>query len=285
MKKRIITGLVMACVMIPLIFLTANPVFYMFFTIIAGFSGYELIKCTGLLKNYAIAVPVELFTVLLTLFCGIVGNNVITEYSAVAVSVLLLWAASVYVVMAAKDDGKEKAGHSVLSGICITVFFAMYIAFGFSFFVIMAKEGTDGLFTAIMVFVISYVTDICAYFSGMFFGKHKLIPKVSPKKTVEGAVGGTLMSTVLTVLYGFIVHLCNSSVYVSIPGLLIVGLLGSVVSQFGDLLMSALKRSYGIKDFGWILPGHGGILDRFDSVLAVSIITYAGSRLFSIFSL
>jgi phosphatidate cytidylyltransferase len=124
----------------------------------------------------------------------------------------------------------------------------------------------------------AWFTDIFAYFTGRLFGKHKLIPDVSPKKTVEGSIGGMIFCSLAFVGYAAIYNLWlmpESGDTISYVLMALVGLVASVVSQVGDLSMSVLKRHYGIKDFGWIFPGHGGILDRFDSVLAVSILLAA----------
>ena len=105
-----------------------------------------------------------------------------------------------------------------------------------------------------------------AYFGGCLLGKHKLIPEVSPKKTVEGAVCGTIGAALIALLYGWIVSLL-SDLEPSYLLLFISGILVSVLAQCGDLIMSLVKREHGIKDYGRLFPGHGGVLDRFDSVL------------------
>lgn len=118
----------------------------------------------------------------------------------------------------------------------------------------------------ILPFLAAFISDAFALFAGMAFGKHKLAPELSPKKTVEGAIGGLAGAVVFTVLYGVLLH----GVFrfqVDYLRLALYGGLGSVVSQLGDLSFSYIKREYGIKDFGNLLPGHGGILDRFDSVI------------------
>jgi phosphatidate cytidylyltransferase len=112
------------------------------------------------------------------------------------------------------------------------------------------------------------MTDIFAYFTGYFFGKHKLIPEISPKKTIEGSIGGILFCILAFLLFGLIVSAQTTTVpnYIGLGAL---GLLVSVFAQIGDLFASLLKREHNIKDFGNIFPGHGGIMDRFDSVIAV----------------
>lgn len=119
-----------------------------------------------------------------------------------------------------------------------------------------------------LVFVASWGTDIFAYFVGMICGKHKLIPDVSPKKTIEGAIGGIIGTTALFAIYGMLFLHLETVQYVV---LIAFAPFASVIAQVGDLLMSLIKRNYGIKDYGKLLPGHGGVLDRFDSIIAVSL--------------
>ena len=114
------------------------------------------------------------------------------------------------------------------------------------------------------------MTDIFAYFSGMLFGKHKLIPEVSPKKTVEGSIGGTLFCILSFIVFGLVVDgffsMNANFVFLAVSALAV-----SILAQVGDLIMSVIKRQYGVKDYGKIFPGHGGVLDRFDSILATSL--------------
>jgi len=125
-----------------------------------------------------------------------------------------------------------------------------------------------------MIFIGAWSTDTFAYFTGKFFGRHKLPPKirdVSPNKTIEGIIGGIVFCAAAFVLYGFII--AKMKRFDAEPNYIILacaGILTSLISILGDLAMSAIKRNYYIKDFGTIFPGHGGILDRFDSVMAVA---------------
>ena len=122
--------------------------------------------------------------------------------------------------------------------------------------------------------VCAWGSDVFAYFTGRFFGKHKLIPEVSPKKTVEGAIGGIVCAGGLAMLYGLIV----SSLTELTPNYLVLALCGVILaafSQIGDLIASLLKREHGIKDYGRIFPGHGGVMDRFDSILAIATVLMA----------
>lgn len=125
-----------------------------------------------------------------------------------------------------------------------------------------------------IVVVGACLTDTFALFVGKYFGKRKLAPKISPKKTVAGAIGGTLGSMVSVTLYGVILGFVCPDVSVNYPALLALGFLCAVFAQIGDLSMSAVKREAGIKDYGNIIPGHGGILDRIDSIVFAAPLVY-----------
>ncbi|MBO5743285.1 MAG: phosphatidate cytidylyltransferase, partial [Clostridia bacterium] len=112
-----------------------------------------------------------------------------------------------------------------------------------------------------------------AYFAGRTLGKHKLCPKLSPKKTVEGAIGGTLGCVICICVYAYLCGKCKV-VSVNYISATFFAILTAVFSQFGDLAASRIKREYGVKDYGNLIPGHGGILDRFDSALLISPLVY-----------
>ncbi|MCR5409935.1 MAG: phosphatidate cytidylyltransferase [Lachnospiraceae bacterium] len=142
-------------------------------------------------------------------------------------------------------------------------------------FVYLTRMERDGLKLVWLIFIASWVCDTCAYISGMLLGRHKLTPALSPKKSVEGAIGGVVGATVVGFLYGILIELGDAS-WVSA---VICGV-GAVISQFGDLTASAIKRNHDIKDFGRLIPGHGGILDRFDSVIVTAPIVFILSQIF-----
>lgn len=123
-----------------------------------------------------------------------------------------------------------------------------------------------GQYYILLPLVAAFLSDACALFAGMAFGKHKLAPELSPHKTVEGSVGGFAGAVAFCCIYGLIMQLCFS-LEVNYFALILYGALGSVISQIGDLSFSYIKRQYKLKDFGNIFPGHGGVLDRFDSVI------------------
>ena len=143
-----------------------------------------------------------------------------------------------------------------------------------------------GLFYIVLVFLGAWITDAGAYFVGVFFGKHKLAPSISPKKTIEGAVGGVVSTMIVFLAAALIYGAYNDSLGISIsvnyPMLIVAALLSSVAAILGDLAASLIKRECNIKDFGNILPGHGGILDRFDSIMFVAPLLYIFQQLLPI---
>lgn len=147
--------------------------------------------------------------------------------------------------------------------IAITFFSIIYIPFLFQHIIYL-----DNKIFITLIFIMSWGTDTFAYLVGNLIGKHKLSPNLSPKKTIEGSIGGILGSTLLTILLAMYFELDP------IWKFAMMAIFGSVIAQLGDLFASKIKRLVGIKDFGFIMPGHGGILDRFDSILLVAPYTY-----------
>ncbi len=149
---------------------------------------------------------------------------------------------------------------ATLTGIFYVIFLSFHVT-------LVEQTGEYGILVW-LVFITAFGTDSMAYFTGYAFGKHKLAPKISPKKTIEGSIGGILGSILFCAIFGYFV----------IPRILvhciIIGILGGIISQFGDLTASIFKRKMGIKDYGNLIPGHGGILDRFDSVLFTAPMVY-----------
>ena len=153
----------------------------------------------------------------------------------------------------------------------ITIIGFIYVGFLFSFLpMIDSLEG--GKYLIWLVFMGSWGADTAAYYAGKFFGKRKLCPEVSPKKTIEGSIGGLLGSACLCGIYGIVIS--SLVPHVSVIHFVIIGLLTGVAGQFGDLVASSVKRYVGIKDYSNLIPGHGGILDRFDSILFNALVVF-----------
>ncbi|MCT4618651.1 MAG: phosphatidate cytidylyltransferase [Marinisporobacter sp.] len=159
---------------------------------------------------------------------------------------------------------KKKFDMQVVS---VTVIGIYYVVF-FMYHIVFISHHSKYSELIWMIFIVAWATDTFAYFTGYFFGSRKLCPSISPKKTVEGAIGGILGSIGISALFAYFV----------MPKILfhcvIIGCLGSIIGQLGDLTASIFKRYTGIKDYGKIMPGHGGILDRFDSILFTAPMVY-----------
>lgn len=130
----------------------------------------------------------------------------------------------------------------------------------------------NGIALLFLTLLGTYITDTGAYFAGSFLGKHKLIEKVSPNKTIEGAIGGIIASVLSFLVYGIIMK--HSGYAVNFVNLLILSVLCAVVAQLGDLSASVMKRNFKVKDFGNLIPGHGGVVDRVDSLMFVAPVVY-----------
>lgn len=147
------------------------------------------------------------------------------------------------------------------------------------------REGfVAGKYLIWLVFLCSWGSDTCAYAVGVLIGKHKMTPKLSPKKSVEGAIGGIVGAMLLSVLYTYLIGRYSVSAQysgwgINMAGAAVLGAVGALVSMVGDLAASAVKRDYGIKDYGKLIPGHGGIMDRFDSVIVTAPLIFIGLSL------
>ncbi|MGN0415137.1 MAG: phosphatidate cytidylyltransferase [Agathobacter sp.] len=156
----------------------------------------------------------------------------------------------------------------------MAVFFGMFYVAVMLSYVYQIRMLENGLYLAFLVFLCSWGCDTCAYCVGMLIGKHKMSPKLSPKKSIEGAVGGVLGSALLTALYCFIFRGPMALTGAEIGILALIAAIAGLISMVGDLTASAIKRNYDIKDYGHLIPGHGGILDRFDSMIITAPIIY-----------
>ena len=275
MKTRIITGVIFAAFGIPVILLSDTWLFPVAIALFTLLSVVEILRVFGLNKSFIVAIPSYILAVLLPFFAyksfegffagifGMPGSFSYMMFCALVFFVYLLYMAFASVLMRGKLS---------VNDIAMAFMAVVYLLTSFVSYVLLRNIEHSGFYLFIMVLVISWGCDISAYFIGTLVGKHKLIPEVSPKKTVEGAIGGIICSAGLTMLFGFLVSLFDKGVEPQYLTLAIIGLVLSVVSQFGDLWASIIKRQYGVKDFGNFFPGHGGALDRFDSVLAICLL-------------
>ncbi len=270
MKTRVITAVVAVGLIFPFFWWSeslgrTDARSYLFpglFALVTLFAVWELLHCVGLNKNYFISVPLYLTALAFPILARVLENSdlfVRIFWLTALVETVYLFGVIVF------RFGKIDMGKIALVGMT-----SFYVIGAFSAMVLL-RDMEMGKYIYLIPFIFGWVTDTFAYFCGRLFGRHKLIPTVSPKKTVEGAIGGIVFCALATWLYGFIVSKCFE-VSPNYLALILTGLAVSVVSMIGDLVMSAIKREYGIKDYGKLLPGHGGILDRFDSSIAVTVL-------------
>ena len=219
------------------------------FGALCGIGACELLQSTGAVKNKRAAFYSVVFSVGVP-FWYYFGCQMIWAVGAMFLLMLLLFGEAI----ASKQRMKAEE-------IALCVFAAVLIPMMLSLFVLM------------LPFVAAFTSDAFALFVGMGFGKHKLAPSLSPKKTVEGSVGGFLGAALFCTLYGVVVQTAFA-VQPHYIVLVLYGLLGSFVSQMGDLSFSYIKREYGLKDYGHLFREHGGVLDRFDSVIFCAPLTY-----------
>ena len=170
----------------------------------------------------------------------------------------------IYVFAYPKFDAKQ----------LMAAFFGLFYVAGMLSYVYQIRQLQNGLYLAFLIFICSWGCDTCAYCVGVLIGKHKMSPKLSPKKSIEGAVGGVVGAALLTALYCFIFHAQMEIGTREIWILAGIAAVAALISMVGDLTASAIKRNYDIKDYGHLIPGHGGILDRFDSMIITAPIIY-----------
>ena len=154
-----------------------------------------------------------------------------------------------------------------------TLFGVIYVSMMLSY-IYQIRLMDNGLWLVWLVFIGSWISDTAAYCVGMLIGKHKLAPVVSPKKSIEGSIGGIIGSALVGAIYALVVQNKLKMEFNPIIAFAIIGAASSVISQIGDLAASAIKRKHDVKDYGTLIPGHGGILDRFDSVIFTAPIVY-----------
>lgn len=257
MKTRVLSAVLMVAIFIPFLLIGGLP-FNIFMAVVSAFGLHELIKVRETRKKFPQVL--KIFAYILVMILCFTETNVIEfsynmDYRFLAFIVFLFTSPMVFI-----NDTKKYNLNDALFLVSLVVFI------GLSFKLIVITRNFDITYI-IYLLLITTITDTFALISGMLVGNHKLCPKISPKKTVEGLIGGVLMGTFVATSFYFTV--INSSI--SLVFLIFITALLCVVGQLGDLVFSSIKRYYDIKDFSNLIPGHGGILDRFDSLVYVTL--------------
>jgi phosphatidate cytidylyltransferase len=266
LKTRVISAVVGLVLLIVVLYL-GSITFGIAVSLIAAIGLYEFYNSISNLKNinpikivgYLSVIPLLILVIKDTGWIS-VDIAILTGISAI----ILIFLSMTFIVF--------KNNIYNIVDVCITAFGVAYVPFLLSF-VILIRNMEYGYCLIWLIFIGAWGTDTMAYTFGRLFGKRKIIPEISPKKTLAGAIGGILGCMALMLVFGVIVR-SYFSLEISYIVLGILGLCCGLISQIGDWSASAIKRFVNIKDYGKIMPGHGGVLDRFDSILFVAPVVY-----------
>ncbi len=281
MKKRIITAVVLLCILALVVWQINTPLFVAVIAFLSAVASNEIMKCANV-KNKFIVVLGTVFSACVPFFASakVLLPFVDSQYwgnvvNAVPQVVYII--ALVLIFLLAMLKGYA---HTKFEDVAISVFASVFVPYGFSVFVRLRDMFENEQFGIYLIFfglICALGTDSGAQLGGMAFGKHKMSPNISPKKTVEGAVCGVIFALILNVV-AVVLYNQFADVKIEAAGiitLLICSLPISFMGMMGDLSASVLKRNFQVKDFGKIFPGHGGVMDRFDSSLFTLPLTFA----------
>ena len=258
MRIRILAAVVGVPFLLAVIFFAPHIAIGCIIGILAAIAAYEFLRGADPDRGTFVRIAVMIIAAAIPAGAAFEAGNIVFF---AAIFILMLFGFMVLIASFERDK-------SMTLGNVMAMFFAGgMIPLMFSSLVRLGA-GDYSRVNILLPFVISITCDSGAYFAGVTIGKHKLAPRVSPNKTLEGSAGGFLCGTLCTMLYGWI--LTFSGYQVNFILLACYGFLGSLVCQIGDLSFSVIKRLVGIKDYGNIIPGHGGVLDRFDSAIFVA---------------
>ena len=258
---RTLSGIVMVCILVA-VFVIGYDVMFCFLCALSLVGLFELYRAVGLRFNVLTCIG----------YAGVIAHFVLIRFLAHNLFYLLLMYSIVIILILAVFVFTFPKYE--LYQITMVFFGIFYVGVTLSLMYLLRIHPPSGAYLVWLVVISSWGCDIFAYLVGMLLGKHKFVPKLSPKKSVEGAIGGVAGAAILGLVYGLIVQKYIPDIEAAPLVFFIICLFGAVASQIGDLAASAIKRKVGIKDYGNIIPGHGGILDRFDSMIVVSPIMY-----------
>ena len=260
MKTRLITGGISAALFLIVLFIPWSVALTIATSFICGLAVYEMLTVTKVVQHRGLEAAAIVFAVVAPFFSRMNGGWVFVLCLLYVLALVLLTIRYHEVVTI------DKVGMVFLLSVLVSVSLS-----GLSYLRTAGERDSDGLFYVFLALLMAWITDIGAYFVGTFFGKHKLCPRISPKKTVEGLFGGIAVSIVISLLAGLIYEsaVLKGAAHVSYGEIFVLALICAPLSVIGDLFASIIKRRCGVKDFGNFFPGHGGMMDRFDSLMFV----------------
>ena len=293
MKERVLTGIGIGVVGIPVLVFSRYIIYPIFLGLLAAIAVWELLRVFGLHKRYVISIPAYLIALAMPVFAHdyFVPNYEQKEYLLILATVIfayLLYLTAVCVfgkehgLAKAEKDPKHRANIIEFADVSAVFLSVTYVTVSFTA-MSLTRYMENGKYIFGLVFVAAWTCDVFAYFTGRLLGKHKLAPNLSPKKTIEGSIGGIVFAVLGCMLYGFIIENV-SGLDANYIVLAAIGFVLSIVSQIGDIWASLIKREHGVKDYSRMMPGHGGVMDRFDSILAIATILMAVCMSFSPFA-
>ena len=266
LKSRILTGIVGAALALVVLLLLPPLALNIAMAGICAIAMYEVFIVTKMVNHRGLETAAVLF--------ALAAPFLVMMRSMPSAMVVLGFVVLLAVIQVRYHDKLpvERTGFVFLLSVLVSISFSCLAYLRTT----SQRDERDGLFYVFLALIIPWMCDIGAYFIGTFFGRHKLCPTISPKKTVEGLIGGIVVSVGSSVLgaYLYQVLALGDTAYVSLWQIALLALLCAPLSVLGDLFASIIKRQSGVKDFGHIMPGHGGIMDRFDSMMFVLPVLY-----------
>ncbi len=263
-RTRLVSGIILLAIMIALVMLGGNILFGVLF----------VISLIGMVELYRVVKVHKSFPGVLGYAAGIIFYILLyfnlEQYQMMLFIFFMMLLMFAYVFSFPKYSTEQ---------ISVTFLGLFYVSIMLSY-IYQVRMLEDGALLVWLIFIGAWGSDTCAYCVGMLFGKHKIAPKLSPKKSLEGCIGGVIGAALIGLIYAFIIKDRLSGVDNPLLIFAIIGAASSVIAQIGDMAASAIKRNHEIKDYGTLIPGHGGILDRFDSIIFTAPIVYYLAVLF-----
>ena len=257
MKTRIIAAAVLVPVLFLLVLVAPEIVAAVVFSVMMGIGAYELLYRTGLIRHSRLVIYSVVMAAVVTMW---------SYYDAIHAYFVLAVLVFVFLLFAEMMMDHVKVR---IDMVCICMLAGIVVPYLLSALIRILTMNI-GRYVILIPFVVAFLNDAGAYFVGLKYGRHKLAPVVSPNKTIEGALGGVAAATVGMLLYALLLDLIAPDFRIHYGLAVLYGFLGGIAGIFGDLCFSIIKRQTGIKDYGNLIPGHGGVLDRFDSLMTVA---------------